>query len=607
MNKAKQFRNIRPFDMEVVVPSTSLPEKTEWGRDTPSDLVAAPYIDEAPTKELPTVEVDQLTTPRDLRAVYISPNWLSLWTGDVSIDNQATWLLPAISKLSSVSSHISPPAMQVQDGESHAGLIRGLVKNSGIYAISSLTGPLVSLVLTPYLTRVLTHTDYGALVVLNTAVALATGISELGLGAAFGRTYTYESKNRREQLDAISTLVLLLLLILVPFSLLGVLAAPWLSSLILGSPTYSTAVAVASALVLSQNLTVPGLSWLRVERRALFYSAISIGNLLMTAAANIVLVGILHMGVAGAQIANGLGDVVIIACTLPIIFWRAGFHLRFFMAISMLAFGVPNVMNLVSGWALQLSDRYLLEHFSSLSVVGGYSVAYTIGGILSTAIITPFTLAWYVLRFPIAKRKDALQVFKLIFRGFSFVLLFATLAISLFGSSLLDFLFPASYHTQSFIIPIIALSTVFLGIFNVVSLGAALQRKTWLIALGFIVSSLINFGLNIVLIPQFGTMGAAQATLIGYMALALITYLFNQRIYPVPFEISLFLVALAIGIALYIVGNGLTEGQSAVTACGMYIGVLLFYGLLLLFLGKFLPTVKLKKTSLIQNIPPETQ
>src|SRR5207302_8372739 len=141
----------------------------------------------------------------------------------------------------------------------------------------------------------------------------------------------------------------------------------------------------------------------------------------------------------------------------------------------------------------------------------------------------------------IAKREDAKDVFKLIFRGFSFVLLFATLGLSLFGSSVLDLLFPASYHSQSSIIPIIALSVMFYGLFNVVSLGASLQRKTWLVSLYFIFSALINIGLNIVLIPVYGTMGAALATLVAYMALTLIAYLGNQRIYPVPFEIGLFL------------------------------------------------------------------
>jgi O-antigen/teichoic acid export membrane protein len=590
VNKAKQFRSISEHGIRKAVEPTPLLEETERERDTASDPAVAAWINEVPTLELPAVEIDQLATQMGLRAV---PTMFSSWSlqalDDISIDDQPTWLLPAIPKSDRASRQTPLSTTQASGGESYLGLLRNLVKNSGIYAISSLTAPLVTLLLAPFLTHTLSRTDYGALAVLTTVVALVTGVTELGLGTAFMRMYAYDCKTRREQLDALSTLVLLLLLILVPITTIGVIAAPSLSGLLLGSASYSGAVRVGALLVLTQNLTVPGLVWLRVESRAALFSMISIANLLITAGATILLVGMLHMTIVGSLVANGLGDVIIIACTLPIIFWRAGFYLRFAMVGSMLAFGAPNVMNLISGWVLQLSDRYLLGHLASLSLAAGYSVAYSLGGVLAAAIISPFSLAWWVLMYAIAKREDAQHVFKLIFRGFSFVLLFATLGLSLFGSSVLNLLFPASYHAQSSIIPIIALSVMFNGIFTVVNLGTSLQRKTWLTSLYFICSALMNVGLNIVLIPAYGTMGAALATLVAYFVLALIAYLFNQWIYPVPFEIGLLLVALGIGIALYLVDNRSSQGQSLLAAWGVHIGALLLYGLCLLLLGWFLP------------------
>jgi len=551
--------------------------------------IDADLIDEVPTVALSAVEVeiDQLPTRVGLRVIPISPFRPSpLWDG-ILIYNQPTWQLPVVPRPGAASIQPLPSATQTSGDESYGGLIRNLVKNSGIYAISSLAAPLVTLLLAPFLTHTLSRTDYGALAVLNTVVALVTGVTELGLSAAFTRMYSADCKTRREQLDVLSTLVLLLLLILIPITTIGVIAAPWLSAQVLGSTAYSGAVLAATMLVLTENLTVPGLVWLRVESRATLFSIISIANLLITAGATIELVGGLHMGVVGSLIANGLGDAIIIVCTLPIIFWRAGFHLRFALVASMLAFGVPNVMNLISGWVLQVSDRYLLGHLASLSLAAGYSVAYSLGGVLSSAIIAPFSLAWWTLMYSIAKREDAKQVFKLIFRGFSFVLLFATLGMSLFGSSVFDLLFPASYHAQASIIPIIALSVMFNGIFIVVNLGTSLRRKTWLSSLYYICSALINVGLNIVLIPILGTMGAALATLVAYIALVLIAYFFNRRIYPVPFEIGLFLLALGLGIILYLIGNSLAQEQSIVMVWDIHIGVLLLYGLCLLFLGWF--------------------
>ncbi len=585
----KQFRDMCKQDIGKTFESESLLEETECYRDTPSDFAVAARVDEVPTLELPAVDIDQLAAQVELQVIPIKSSSGSLpMMHGISFHDQPTWLLPVIPGSGRVSNQALPSEPQTTGNESPIQLIRNLVKNSGIYAISSLASPLVTLLLSPFLTHTLSRTDYGALVILNTAVTLVTGVSELGLGAAFTRMYAYDCKTRREQLDVLSTLVLFLLLILTPITAIGVIAAPWLSTLVLGNALYSAAVQVGFVLILSQNMTVPGLVWLRSESKAVFFSTISIANLLITAGACIMLVGTLHMGIVGSLVANGLGDVTIIVCTLPIIFWRAGFHLRFALVGSMLAFGVPNVMNLISGWVLQLSDRYLLGHLASLSLAAGYSVAYSLGGVLSAAIISPFSLAWWVLMFSIAKREDARHVFMLIFRGFSLVLLFAAFGLSLFGASALDLLFPPSYHAQSSLIPIIALSTMFNGIFIVVNLGTSLHRKTWLTSLYFIVSALMNVGLNIVLIPVYGTMGAALATLVAYFTLALIAYLFNQRIYPVPFEIGLFLVALGIGILLYLTDNRLAQVQSIVMVWSIHIGALLLYGLCLLFLGWFL-------------------
>jgi Glycosyl transferases group 1 len=242
---------------------------------------------EKQTEPLGPVEKAKIPTRVRLQTIPISTSWSS----QVMDLDQPTWLLPVTPRSSRVSSQPSPSGTKTPDGESYLRLIRNLVKNSGIYAISSLSAPLVTLLLAPFLTHTLSRTEYGALAVLITAAALVTGVTELGLGAGFMRLHSYDSNTRRVQLDALSTYVMLMLLVLIPIAAIGVMAAPWLSTLVLGSASYSSSMRVAVVLVLSQNLSNPGLVWLRVESRAGLFSMISIANLLITAGATIVLVG----------------------------------------------------------------------------------------------------------------------------------------------------------------------------------------------------------------------------------------------------------------------------------------------------------------------------
>src|SRR5712691_3457196 len=59
--------------------------------------------------------------------------------------------------------------------ENPTSFFRTLIKSSGIYALSSMASPLIALILAPFLTRNLSHSEYGALVILNTAIALIAG------------------------------------------------------------------------------------------------------------------------------------------------------------------------------------------------------------------------------------------------------------------------------------------------------------------------------------------------------------------------------------------------------------------------------------------------
>jgi O-antigen/teichoic acid export membrane protein len=469
--------------------------------------------------------------------------------------------------------------------ESYFSAISNLVKSSGIYAISSLASPLISLLLTPFLTRSLSGADYGALAVLNTVIALLAGVTQLGLNAAFLRTYNFSYESMRDRLNVLSTLVITLFLMTIPVSIIVLLTAPSLSFLLLNSSSFSSSLQITAIVILIQNLAQPGLLWLHAENRSVLFTFASIANLLISAIATIIFVGVWHMGITGALLATGSGYAATMLCTLPLVVIRAGLRFHLPIAWEMATFGAPHVMNLMSSWILQVSDRYLLSHFTSLSETAHYSVGYSLGSLLSPIIIAPFSLAWWTLLYSLAKRNDAQKIFKDIFRWFSILLLFGTFGLSLIGVIGLDTFFPTSYHSAASIIPIITVSTMFNGIFVVVSLGASLQKKSWISTISIVISALLNFGLNLILIPRYGAMGAAITTCIAYIVLAVVAYFINQHIYPVSFEIGVFIIALLIGIALYAGSGVVAQNQELYIGWSIRFGALLLYGVCLLMLG----------------------
>jgi O-antigen/teichoic acid export membrane protein len=544
---------------------------------------------------LPSLRIDQLVTHGDLKAISkellqsaSNIEYSRVEQSRSDIMDADTWILPIIRTTKVTNMIRDQQRDQVSDAEDQVSVLRKLIRSSGIYALSSVASPLISLVLAPFLTHNLSPTDYGILAITNIAIGLTAGITQLGLASAFFRAYSYDFTSQHDRRDVVATTTALLFLTSTAIVIMIAMMASTIASLLFGRPYFSNYVILAGCVVLLQNLTVPGMAWLRAEKRPLIYSLLSISNLLVTLFANIILVGELQMGVPGSIIANGSGYACIVICTLPFIVLRAGIKIRADIAWDLLSFGLPLVLNFVSYWVLQLSDRYLLGLFTSFAETARYTATYTLGSAMSVVIMGPFALAWPTAVFAIARRVDAVRVFRLVFHWFSLFLLFSAFCLSLIGIWLLNWLFPVTYRSAAFVIPVVAESIALYGVYYIFKSGLDIKRKTWLISVYTTIAALVNVVLNLCLIPHFGAIGAAASTLVAYAILATVAYIVNRRIYPVPFEIDMFIVALLTGIALYVGSDFLAQAQSIFIAWGIRICALGLYGGCLIVLGLLL-------------------
>jgi O-antigen/teichoic acid export membrane protein len=581
----------------------TLKDEQECENDTSPHIPKTAWSDNIQQYRFRSLNVDRLPTHVSLRAIN---SYLSLPKSGVEdsldVSDCATLILPVVPMdlVSNMPTTLLQPAVSEIEGQ--ASILSKLVKSSGIYALASTIPPLVSLGLSPFLTRHLSPSDYGALTLLNSFISLAAGVTQLGLGSAFFRAYSYDYTSEDDRRAVLSTANTLLCLVSI-ITVVGVtLLAPSLANLLLGRSSYRNLIVLAAGVVLLQNLAVPAFAWLRAESRPLFYSLLAIANILILLIANIVLVGVFSLGIVGSLIATGSGYVCVTLCMIPLVFIRAGIKLRFDIARSMLAYGVPLIFNVISYWALQVLDRYLLSLLGSLSQTAEYAVAYTLGSALSVIVISPFGLAWPTVLFSIAKRKDAAQIFQHLFRWFSMFLLFAAFGLSLAATILLKWLFPVVYHSAAPIIPVVSVSLAFYGAYYVFVTGINIKRKTWLIGVFSTIAALINLALNLVLIPRYGAMGAATSTLLAYIALAIVAYIVNQSIYPISFEIGKFIVAILLGIALYLGSSFLTQSQPAIVAWGISFSALGIYGGCLTALGLLPSLMRKYKTRRTEEI-----
>ncbi len=431
-------------------------------------------------------------------------------------------------------------------------ILRRLLGDSAVYGLGGVANQALAILLVPIYARQLGTEGYGTVALLTTTLSTATLIATLALPQAFFRAYLREAEtdvDRRAVLR--TTLGLRVLTSAAALAIMLLVAAP-LADLILGAATAWPLMALIGVVVLFDTLNVVPLSFLRAERRPGPYALLSFSRAVLGSILIIGFVVAAGLGPLGVVLGSALAAAVA-AIAGSFLLARGGrlkLGLDRTLARRMLAFGLPLVPAALAGWALNLSDRYLVNAFDGRDAVGIYSAGYTVGLAINALAIAPFSLAWGATYWEIAKREDAPAVISRVLTGFAALASFAALGISALATDAFRILLTPGFEDGRFVTPFSAFAFVGYGLFTILTTGINLAGRTRWLPLIMGAAAAANFVLNLALIPALGYLGAAVSTLLGYALLAVIGGMVSQRAYPVRWELGRVSVVLGLAMAL---------------------------------------------------------
>jgi O-antigen/teichoic acid export membrane protein len=174
--------------------------------------------------------------------------------------------------------------------------------------------------------------------------------------------------------------------------------------------------------------------------------------------------------------------------------------------------------------------------------------------VLITIFIQIFRLAAEPFFFNQSKNDDARKVYSRVMKFFVIACCFMFLGIVLF----LDFwkLLIASrfreYAEGIHIVPVLAMASVFLGIYYNLSVWYKLTNRNMWGAYLTLAGAALTVVLNIWWIPIFGYTGAAWATFICYGFMMVLSYRYGQKYYPIPYPKKKLITYLCITVIAYI-------------------------------------------------------
>lgn len=449
--------------------------------------------------------------------------------------------------------------------------LRALAGQTAAYGLSTIIGRTLNYLLVPLYTRLFLPAEYGVVTDLYALVAFLNVVYSYGMETAY-----FRRANEKDD-SAYGTAFWSLTASSLVFTLLLILGANPIAAA-LRYPEHAEYV-VWFALILGLDaLAVIPFARLRQQQKALRFASLKLINIGLNVGLNLFfllllphwaeskqfawLVDALYqpaLGVGYIFISNLLANGLTLLLLLPTFpRFRGQFDPQLWR--EMFVYGLPLLPAGLAGMVNETFDRILLKYLLPGSVaenlyqVGIYGAVYKLAMLMSL-FTQAFRTGAEPFFFQQAKQLGAQQLYARIMNYFVLTGGLILVGVVLFMDIVKAFIGEA-YHEGLGVVPILLLANLMLGIYYNQSVWYKLADKTrygmWFSLFG----ALLTIGLNLLLIPTFGYYGSAWATLAVYTAMVVMSYVYGQQHYPVPYALGR--LATYIGLALLLVAVELT-------------------------------------------------
>lgn len=428
---------------------------------------------------------------------------------------------------------------------------RPLLRDSALVAPSYVVPGIVSLVLVGLLFTALGAAQYGA---WSLMFAIASGVPLLTTSAAESLILRYRHRGP-QALDPRVT----------PISLLATASVAASASALLLQDAAQATVAATSILSFGIGAYFIRVAQLRADLR--FGPASVLASTRAIAGGVLAIIGAVVGGPPGAAAGMAVGFLGAIALSM----WRTGRHEGAATndvtpTRDQRVYGLASMVIALALFVLAVGDRFILSVFRPLEDVGVYAAVYTVvdliirlmPSVITVAIRTPVFRAWN------AESSRPLTAWV----GSIFALVLWASSVLSFAIVLTASLWLRDPVSQALVAPIAAGLTAAVVATGPAFLYAASERQARLAALT-VTSAALSIGLNIALVPSFGSQGSAIATFISFATLVLMSVAgLGRDFFPTRSELAIWvLCAIAAGLMMTMSGPALWIAGGSLAFC----------------------------------------
>lgn len=197
-----------------------------------------------------------------------------------------------------------------------------------------------------------------------------------------------------------------------------------------------------------------------------------------------------------------------------------GVKLKYFKYAVAISF--PMIWHTLSIQVLSAGDRIVITRMLGTAANARYSVAYSCGHV-AALLYNAMNNAWSPWS---AAKMDSgeTEQMKKASRPYILFFCFCTFPMMLLAPELLAIMGGKAYVEAKYVLPPVTISCIAQFIYSLYINAEFYLKKQTRIAVGTILASALNIGLNVIFVPRYGYVAAAYTTLFGYVCLFLFHY-----------------------------------------------------------------------------------
>lgn len=423
-----------------------------------------------------------------------------------------------------------------------------------VYGLGDAVIKAIAFFLIPLYTRLLSQEQVGIISLLNIVEIMLWLVLSFSLNAAVLKVF-HDFESEKERKTVFSSAALFTAAIAFPVLLVLFFNADFISRIIFQNPENAPYLKIIFCSVFFNLFRLLALAYLRTLEKPVHYSVLNILHFTLLVGFNILHVLILREGILGVVKSSLYTASILFFVVMFSVFRNTGISFSKSALYKLLQFGLPMVPGSVAGYLLTMSDRYLLNIFSTTDQVGLYDIAYKFGMIIQMVLVMPFRTAWLPFVFSVQKKPEANKIYSGALTYFLLAAIFLFLALTFFVKEIIIVVSTAAYLPGVNAIPYIALAYIFFGLYYIVDIGVLLKTKTIFYTIIITIGAIINIVSNIFFMPKYGMMAAAVNTAISYFLILILMYFVSSRLHRVNYEKARIVKIIGVGALLYLLGS----------------------------------------------------